>query len=68
MRVCPILLTQPENDRWTPEFLSDIVLDTIKKVPLRKVKLRNGSHYPIEALALDDLHKYILEFISENLE
>ncbi len=30
--VCPILLTQPENDRWTPEFLSDIVLSKIKKV------------------------------------
>ena len=66
--VCPIILTQPENDRWTPEFLSDIVLDKIKKVPVKKVKLKNGSHYPIEAEALDDLRKYILEFIRENLE
>lgn len=65
--VCPILLTQPENDRWTPEFLSDIVLDKIKKVPVKKVKLRNSSHYPIEAEALADLHRYILEFILENL-
>ena len=65
--VCPILLTQPENDRWTPEFLSDIVLDKIKRVPVKKVKLRNGSHYPIEAEALEDLHRYILEFINENL-
>lgn len=66
--VCPIILTQPENDRWTPEFLSDIVLDKVKKVPVKKVKLRNGSHYPIEEEALDDLHKYILEFINENLK
>lgn len=66
--VCPVLLTQPENDRWTPEFLSDIVLGKIKKVPVKKVKLRNGSHYPIEAEALEDLHQYILKFISENLE
>ena len=66
--VCPIILTQPENDRWTPEFLSDIVLDRIKKVPVKKVKLRNGSHYPVEAEALDGLHQYILEFINENLE
>lgn len=65
--VCPILLTQPENDRWTPEFLSDIVLDKIKKVPVKKVTLRNGSHYPVEAEALEDLHNHILEFIKENL-
>lgn len=65
--VCPILLTQPENDRWTPEFLSDIVLDKIKKVPVKKVKLKNGSHYPIEAEALEDLHQSILEFINETL-
>ncbi len=65
--ICPILLTQPENDRWTPEYLSDIVLDKIKKVPVKKTVLRNGSHYPIEKEALEDLHKYILEFINENL-
>lgn len=65
--VCPILLTQPEKDRWTPQFLSDIVLDKIKKVPVRKEILRNGSHYPIEREALEDLHNFMLEFINENL-
>ena len=65
--VCPILLTQPEKDRWTPQFLSDLVLDKIKKVPVRKEILRNGSHYPIEKEALEDLHNFILEFINENL-
>ena len=65
--VCPIILTQPENDRWTPEFLSDLVLDKIKKVAVKKVKLRNGSHYPIEAEALEDLHRSVLDFINENL-
>ena len=64
---CPLLLTQPENDRWTPEFLSDIVLDKIKKVSVKKVKLRNGSHYPVEEEALTDLHQSILEFINENI-
>ena len=38
--VCPVILTQPENDRWTPEFLSDIVLknkkSTCKKGYLKK--------------------------------
>ena len=65
--ICPILLTQPEKDRWTPQGLSDPFLDKIKKVPVKKTILKNGSHYPIEADALDDLHKYCLEFIREQL-
>lgn len=65
--VCPIILTQPENDRWTPQFLSDSFLDKIKQVPVQKVTLRNGSHYPIEKEALEDLHKYILQFITKNM-
>lgn len=65
--VCPIILTQPEKDRWTPQFLSDAFLDKITKVPVEKVILKNGSHYPIEKEALVDLHKYILEFINSNL-
>lgn len=62
--VCPVLLTQPEKDRWTPQCLSNPFLDKISKVPVKKVILRNGSHYPIEREALEDLHKYILDFIN----
>lgn len=65
--ICPILLTQPEKDRWTPQFLSDIFLDKIRKVPVKKKILKNGSHYPIETKALEDLHKYILDFVQDNL-
>lgn len=65
--VCPILLTQPEYDRWTPQFLSDLVLKKIRRVPVRKVILRGGSHYPVEAEALEDLHRYIREFLNENI-
>ncbi len=65
--VCPVLLTQPEKDRWTPQFLSDPFLDAIKKVPVTKTILRNGSHYPIEPEALADLHRYALEFVNEQL-
>ena len=65
--VCPILLTQPEKDRWTPQSLSDPFLDQIKKVPVKKTILKNGSHYPIEAEALADLHRYCLEFIKEQI-
>lgn len=65
--IYPILLTQPENDRWTPQFLSDPFLDEIKKVKVTKTVLKNGSHYPIEPEALADLHRYALEFITEQM-
>ena len=65
--VCPVLLTQPEEDRWTPQHLSDPFLDRISKVPVKKTILKNGSHYPIEAEALADLHRYSLEFINGQL-
>lgn len=65
--VCPVILTQPEKDRWTPQFLSDPFLDKITKVPVKKVILRNGSHYPVEKDALEDLRRAVLEFINENL-
>lgn len=65
--VCPILLTQPEKDGWTPQFLSDIFLDKIKKVPVTKTVLRNGSHYPIEDEALSDLQNNICNFLEAQL-
>ena len=40
----PILLTQPEKDRWTPRFLSALFPDKIEKVPVTKTVLRNGSN------------------------
>lgn len=66
--ICPILLTQPENDRWTPQFLSAPFLDDMKNVKVTKTILKNGSHYPIEPEALTDLHKYALEFITEQMK
>lgn len=50
--VCPILLTQPAADRWTPRHLSELVLDRVAQVPVTVVELENGSHYPIEETAL----------------
>lgn len=61
--VCPILLTQPEKDRWTPLYLSVPFLNRIKQVPVTVKKLKNGSHYPVEETALEQLHMHILEFI-----
>ncbi|PWG00455.1 alpha/beta hydrolase [Levilactobacillus bambusae] len=65
--VCPVLLTQPDTDRWTPERLSDPFLDKLTQVKVTKTTLRNGGHYPIEATALDDLHTVALDFINDNL-
>lgn len=64
---CPILLTQPEKDKWTPEHLSDLFLKDVSKVTTEKIILRNGSHYPIEKEALTDLHKATNDFIIKHL-
>lgn len=63
--VCPILLTQPDQDRWTPLHLSTPFLNRIKKVDVKIVKLENGGHYPVEQPALDQMHNAILEFINK---
>ena len=62
--ICPILLTQPNKDRWTPLHLSKPFLSKIKKLPVKIVALENGGHYPIERLALVQLHEYILDFLN----
>lgn len=61
--ICPVLLTQPDQDRWTPLHLSTPFLDKIKKVDVKIVQLENGGHYPIEQPALDQMHDAILGFI-----
>lgn len=65
--ICPILLTQPDKDRWTPLHLSQPFLARITKVPVKIVMLENGSHYPIEEPALDQLHDNILAFLQDIL-
>lgn len=65
--ICPVLLTQPELDRWTPLHLSEPFLNRIKKVPVQIEILSGGGHYPVEPKALKELHDHMLNFISENL-
>lgn len=59
---CPILLTQPEKDRWTPQHLSDISMKGIK-APFTVKILKDGGHYPMEETALQQLLEYAVEFI-----
>jgi alpha-beta hydrolase superfamily lysophospholipase len=65
--VCPILLTQPGADRWTPLHLSEIFLSRIGQVPVRTVILQGASHYPIEEPGLDQMVDSIEAFIREQL-
>ena len=61
---CPVLLSQPAEDHWTPLELS---LPTINRltVPHQVVMLPKGGHYPIEAEALEQLCKSSIEFIQK---
>ncbi len=65
--VCPILLTQPQEDRWTPLHLSTPFLERIDKVPVTVSMLKDGGHYPVEEAALDQLHKAMTQFIESAL-
>jgi len=63
--VCPVLLTQPAADHWTPLHLSEPFLARITHVPVRKVMLPNGGHYPLEKEALDPMVEAISSFVAE---
>ena len=53
--VCPILLTQPAADRWTPLHLSEPFLKRIQKVPVNVVMLESAGHYPLEQPGLSQM-------------
>ena len=61
--VCPILLTQPEKDSWTPLHLSEIFLKRINHVPKKVVMLENAGHYPLEQPGLTHMCDAVVDFI-----
>lgn len=61
--ICPVLLTQPAEDRWTPLSFSTPFLDRIVKVPVRTVMLENAGHYPLEEPGLTQMHDAVLDFV-----
>ncbi|WP_291473278.1 alpha/beta fold hydrolase [Corynebacterium sp.] len=65
--IAPVLLTQPSADRWTPLHLAEPFLDRITRVPVTKVMLPNGGHYPLEKEALDLMVESIASFL-KNIE
>ncbi len=59
---CPILLTQPEKDTWTPLTVSQISMEGIK-APFTIKILEDAGHYPMEEKGLQQLIEYADEFI-----
>ncbi|MCY1423210.1 Alpha/beta hydrolase family protein [compost metagenome] len=65
--VCPILLTQPAEDKWTPLHLSELVLKRINRVPVTTVMLENAGHYPLELAGLDQMVDAVFDFCKSNM-
>ncbi|MFE7616531.1 alpha/beta hydrolase [Streptomyces sp. NPDC057496] len=63
---CPVLLTQPAEDRWTPHHLSVPVLSRITKVPVDTVMLEGTGHYPLEDPGLQQMEDAIADFVTRN--
>ncbi|MET8815653.1 alpha/beta fold hydrolase [Streptomyces sp. NPDC004549] len=63
---CPVLLTQPAEDRWSPHRLSLPVLSRITKVPVDTVMLDNAGHYPLEEPGLLQMQDAIADFVTRN--
>ncbi len=61
--VCPILLTQPEKDTWTPLHLSKLFLIRVNRVPTKVVMLENAGHYPLEQPGLTQMCDAVVDFI-----
>ncbi len=58
---CPVLLTQPEKDRWTPLMASIDFFDRLA-CPKQIVMLKDSGHYPMEAAGLYQMRDAIVSF------
>ncbi|KEF57586.1 uncharacterized protein A1O9_05504 [Exophiala aquamarina CBS 119918] len=63
--VCPILLTQPAEDLWTPRWISEVFLSKIKKVKVKIVELEKAGHYPLEDPGLQQMADAIIKFLHD---
>jgi alpha-beta hydrolase superfamily lysophospholipase len=63
---CPVLLTQPAADRWTPHHLSVPFLNRITRVPVDTVMLDNAGHYPLEEPGLTQMQDAIADFVAKH--
>ena len=58
---CPVLLTQPEEDQWTPLSASIEFFDRLA-CPKEIVMLKDAGHYPMEATGLGQMRDAIVHF------
>ncbi len=65
--VCPILLTQPAEDRWTPLHLSELFLSRVSRVPVKTVMLEGAGHYPLEQPGLSQMVDAIDAFYRDSV-
>lgn len=63
--VCPVLLTQPGADRWTPLALSRPFLDRLGRVTVTTVMLENAGHFPLEQPGLDQMVDAVDRFCTQ---
>jgi pimeloyl-ACP methyl ester carboxylesterase len=63
--VCPILLTQPAADGWTPRDIPTAFLDWVRPVPVRTVMLDGAGHYPLDEPGLTQLQDAVAAFCRE---
>jgi pimeloyl-ACP methyl ester carboxylesterase len=63
--VFQILLTQLDQDEWTPLPLSELFLRRIRKVSVTTVKLGKAGHYPLEDPGLQQMADVIIKFVHE---
>lgn len=63
--ICPILLTQPEKDGWTPLDLSERFLNKITRVRKTIKILGNAGHYPIEQPGQTQMITEMTAFINQ---
>ncbi|WP_438301901.1 alpha/beta hydrolase [Pseudomonas sp. NMS19W] len=65
--VCPVLLTQPAADRWTPLALSQPFLQRLGRVKVTTRMLDDAGHYPLEEPGLTQMNEAILAFVERTL-
>ncbi len=62
---CPVLLTQPAEDRRRPHRLSLPVLSRSTMVPVGTGTLDNAGHYPVEDPCLRQMRDTIAAFVTK---
>lgn len=58
---CPVLLTQPAQDRWSPRELSTPVVSKLRD--FEEVSLEGAGHYPLEDPGLRQMEDAIVAFV-----